>query len=208
MNNKIHPFLFFSLLGICLLFMASAHAQPIADLAPALESGKISFSRLSGTGSSSGLSIRGTIRNDASSPVRINTNLARPLFLKNSSDRQNMVAYQILETGGRYFRDAMGSFIEIKPNSTLGVELVAYCADYEKENPVGTDSFSLEMMPSNLQEVTEKIRKFKMRNPSEDVTAAAQVALWLGQGKTPDEIGKTFEYTASDLATARRILAE
>jgi hypothetical protein len=188
--------------------IAPIQAQAISNLQAEVAAGRISVEALNGTGGSSGASIRGKIRNTTNSAIRLSTRLAPPLFLKNSSARQNMVAYAMYGGDGSYYREGGGSFISVEGNQSLDVQLIAYCADHEKENPAPSDSFRIAELPSRLSTTAEKIARYKQRFPDDEITVAAQVALWLGQGLTPEEIGKTFEFSNQDLAKAREILRE
>ena len=186
-----------------------AHSQnTIHDLVAAIDAGIIEVIELRGTGSSTGSAIVGVIQNNSSRQVRINTTLANPLFLGNRSSRsrQNMIAFEIYQRDGGYYSSGRDSFIEVSRNARQSITLVAYCADYEKDNPTSSDQFSIAPIPANLTIVSSKISAYKKANPSAEITIAAQVALWLGQGLTPSQIRETFEFTAADEEQARRIL--
>lgn len=180
----------------------------ISDLQAELQSGRISVEAMRGNGSSSGMSIEGRIRNTSQRPVRISTNLRRPMYLGNrtSRSRQNMVAFSVYERGGTYYTDGRNSYIEVPPNQILDVQLLAYCADYEKDNPSITDQFAITDMPPEISEIVRKIANYKSRNPDEDLTRVAQVALWLAQDLSPAEIRRTFEFSAQDEMKAREIM--
>lgn len=119
-----------------------------------------------------------------------------------------MVAYAIYGHDGSYYKGDAGPFISVEANQSINVQLIAYCADHEKENPVSSDNFQMAELPSALRTTAEKIARYKRRFPDAESTVAAQVALWLGQGLTPEEISKTFEFSNHDLAKAREILRE
>jgi hypothetical protein len=180
----------------------------IYDLEDAILQGHVAIEQMRGNGSSSGTSIEGRIRNSSQRTVRINVNLRKPMYLGNrtSSARQNMVAFSIYQRGGRYFTEGLNAFIEVTANQSLDVQFVAYCADFEKDNPSSADQFVVASVPDSMSGIIEKIANYKRLNPNDDVTVAAQVALWLAQGVAPDQIRTTFQFSQQDERTARAII--
>lgn len=196
-------------IALTLMTVSLSNAQTtVSDLGSELRSGNLSIENLRGTGSSSGLSIQGRIENTTSSPIRIRISLRPAIFLGNrtSRSRQNMIAFSIFQRGGGYYKREGVSYIEFPANQSVAVDMIAYCADFEKENPSSTDSFEAYAVPEELAAVTRKIAAYKNANPDEEVTVAAQVALWLGQGLSPSQIRTTFQFTPSDERKARQIL--
>lgn len=199
----------FAFLAVFAVFSNSALAQPsISDLQSEMQSGRIAVEGMRGNGSSSGMAIDGRIRNTTQRPVRINTSLRRPMYLGNrtSRSRQNMIAFSLYERGGSYYTYGNNPFIEVPPNQSLDVQLIAYCADFEKDNPGETDQFAISEVPPELSRITQKIADYKRRNPDDEVTIAAQVALWLAQGYSPEEIRTTFQFSSQDEMKARMII--
>lgn len=201
--------LFFALLAAIVITPSPAFSQTtISDLQAEIQSGSIVVEDMRGNGSSSGMAINGRIRNTSQRLIRINTNLSRPMYLGNRTSRssQNMIAFSLYETGGGYYTDSNSSFIEVPANQSLNVQLIAYCADFEKDNPSQTDQFSISEVPSEISGITQKIADYKRRYPRDDITVAAQVALWLAQGLSSSEIRTTFQFSPQDETKARAII--
>jgi hypothetical protein len=191
------------------LFIGQTFAQTtVSDLQDEIQAGRIAVENMQGKGSSTGMAIEGRIRNTTSKTLRINTNLKQPVYLGNRTSRlrQNMVAFSVYERGGSYFTDGRSSFIEVPANESYDVQLLAYCADYEKENPTSADQFVISQLPSGISDITRKIAEYKRKNPDDNSIQAFQVALWLAQGLTPEEIRKTFDFSQQDEIKARRIM--
>lgn len=204
--NKFILFLPTVLIALC---TGQAFAQTtVSDLHDEIQSGRISVENMRGNGSSTGMAINGRIRNTTSRTLRINTNLRQPMYLGNrtSGSRQNMVAFGVYGRSGSYFTDGRSSFIEVLANQSHDIQLLAYCADYEKENPTLADQFVISQVPPEISEITRKIAEYKRRNPDEDSIQAFQVALWLAQGLSPEEIRRTFDFSYQDEIKARRIM--
>lgn len=194
-----------------LLFLSISHAfgqAQTTDFYKAIQTGSISIESLRGNGSSTGMAVEGNIRNRTQRLLRISTTLLEPLYLANRGLGQNMVAFNVFEEDGSYYSDGQTSFIEVRPNDSLAIKLLAYCADYEKENPTAYDQFVVSQTPANIRNATTKILAHKRRNPNDDSIEAYQVALWLAQGVPPDQIRETFEFTSTDEFKARRILQD
>ena len=190
-------------------FCGVAHSQnAISDLESEIESGRISLEAIHGNGSSSGMAIEAVIRNTTGKPLRLNTNLRRPIYLGNRSSRssQNMIAFSVYGRGGSYYSDGDNAFIEVAPNKEMDIEMIAYCADYDKDNPSSADQFDISRMPPQIERASEKIAAYKRNNPDVDVLKAAQVALWLAQGVSAEKIQTTFPFSPNEEAVAREIL--
>lgn len=200
-----------SLLVIFSLTTNPALAQaPISDLQTEIDSGRISVVSLLGNGNSSGMAIEGAIRNSTERSIRIATNLSRPIYLSNrsSSKSQNMIAFGLYGRDGGYYDDGTTSYIDVPANQSLDVSFIAYCADYEKENPSSSDSFSISEVPANLARAASQIAEYKRNNPDEDIVVAAQIALWFAQGLSSKEIQTTFPFSAADEAKAIVIISQ
>lgn len=187
-----------------MLFFGATAAQAVTDLSDELESGDVALESVAGNGGSSGTVLTGYLRNQSGSSKRIGVDLARPLYLVNSGFRQNMVATQVYNRDGGYFSDGKKSFIELKSNQRAPIVFVAYCADFEKENPTAEDSFTIGKMPGNLNRVAKKVREYVSRNPNAEVTIAAQLAFWLVQGESTSDIRQKFEFSQSDEMLGRQ----
>jgi hypothetical protein len=180
-------------------------AQSPEDMDAALRNGDISLTA-SGNGASSGASIEGYLQNNRPRTIRLSTVISDGLYLKNSGVAQNMVATQVYFAGGGYYVEGDLLFIELKPNSRTPVMLIAFCADFELDNPSSGDSFRRDSMPSGLRSIAAKVSKYMADYPDEDTITAAQLAFWLTRGETLDSINEKFDFDPDDAAMARRIM--
>jgi hypothetical protein len=179
--------------------------SPVMDIDAALRNGDVTLAA-AGNGGSSGASIDGYLQNNRTRIIRISIIISAGLYLKNSGSAQNMVATQLyFADGGYYMEDAL-AFIELEPNSRTPVTLVAFCADFELDNPSSDDSFSRASMPSDLISIAARVSRYMANHPDEDTVTAAQLAFWLTRGETLDSIHKKFDFTSDDAALARRIM--
>ena len=181
-----------------------------SDLKSAIASGSVTLSNIHGNGSSSGNAIEAIIKNRTDSNIKIYTQLDDPLYLGNetSQSSQNMLAFEVYGDGGTYYSDGTKSFIELSPNQRMRVDITAYCTDYYKDNPGYNDRFRSAETPDDIKDIADKIASYTKRNSMTDITVGAQVALWLGQGLTPEEIKETFPFSSRDRAIANDILRE
>lgn len=193
---------------LLLILSAGAFAQaPVSDLVDEIGARRIQLSSLAGNGNSSGTAITGILTNETAAAIRLDINLSQPLFLKNAAgSNQNMVATQVLLSGGRYSSDGRRSFIVLPPRARTAIVLVAYCADFEKDNPDTGDRFTLAALPPRLIQVMENIRLHVVANPKAEVVAAAQAAVWLAQGIPIAKIRERFPVSPADEQLARRFL--
>jgi hypothetical protein len=193
--------------ALLLWLSTDASAQPtVTDLVDEMAARRVQLSSIAGNGSSSGTAITGYLSNETGSAIRLDVNLSRPLFLVNSGSSQNMVATQVYLSDGRYSSDGRRSFVTLAPRGRTAVVLIAYCADFDKDNPGDADRFSLGSMPPRLVPVLEKIRAYAVANPKADVVVAAQAAVWLAQGVTIGKIRERFPVSVADEQLARRFL--
>jgi hypothetical protein len=117
-----------------------------------------------------------------------------------------MVALHVYMRGGGFYTQGTDSFITLAPDSRLSVQFVAFCMDFEKDNPTAEDRFSVAAMPAELLPVLANIRGYVMANPEIDVTSAAQVAIWLFQGVSIRDIRSRFAVTPEDEVLARQFI--
>ena len=184
---------------ILLLHLNSSEGQSVVnDLSSSVERRRIVLESAHGTGASSGSAINGIIRNETDREINIDVFASNPVFLVNRGSGQNMVVTQIYGRDGSYVSDGKRSFITLRPREQSQVVFVAYCADFEKENPTESDQFILGQVPTELRSVVESIAAFARTNPNRDITAAAQVAIWLAQGINSQEIAKKFSFSPED----------
>ena len=106
---------------VVLLFLSlgvNAAAQTtISDLSAEVESRRVQLESMAGNGGSSGTVITGYLVNEATTPIRIDVNLSRPLFLVNRGSSQNMVATGVYLSSGEYSTDGRRSFITLRQKS-------------------------------------------------------------------------------------------
>lgn len=186
------------------MFTAIALAQPgVVDLKRELDAGRVRLTSIAGTGGSSGTVITARLQSATSSELRIEVHLTQPIYLVNSGSSQDMIASQVFFDGGRYQSDGKKSFLVIPPRSTFSVVFMAYCADFEKDNPTITDRFYMGSAPPNLTSVLDKVRTYHRANPDGEVVVATQAAIWLAQGVSLEKIRTKFPVSATDAQLAR-----
>lgn len=188
-----------------------AAEQPAAgrgphDLAVLLDEGLVVLEDLRGKGASSGNAVEGAIRNLSGRDLRIDIAMAKPVFFRNSGRGQNMIAALILGADGGYVSDGQTSFIDVSGNQRTPISLVAFCADFEKDNPTAAESFTVDTAPPELAGVAARIAQHLRANPDADITVPGQVAVWLARGVSEEEIQEKFPFTRQDVALARAFL--
>jgi hypothetical protein len=177
------------------------------QLGEALSSGNVTLSAR-GNGSSSGSAVLGSLRNNTLNNIRVNINLNGGLYLSNSGSGQNMIATQIFLSDGGYYTES-GSpdmFIELTPNTNTQIRFRAYCADFERENPSATETFSRISMPSGFQSIASKISRYENDNFGKSLVVPIQLALWRAQGQSRANIAEKFSFNNDDWEIATRIL--
>lgn len=193
-------------LAICTLFAATllvTAATDIRELHDELEAGRITLDSAVGNGSSSGAAVSGSLHNQSDAATHVAVYLAKPIYLENSSSRQNMVAAQVYLANGGYRSDGRRAFITLPAHGRTRVQFMAYCADFAKDNPSQHDSFTVAATPPILARTIANINAYAAQHPEADITCAAQVAIWLAQGEAPLKIRAKFTFNAEDEALAR-----
>ena len=180
--------------------------QDSTDLADLISSGSVSLVRASGNGASSGNSIDAVLRNNTEREIEVDVFMRQPVFLTNTGVGQNMIASMVVGADGGYMQNGERSVVALKPSEQFNASMVAYCADFEKENPTGAETFAVAQAPAHLAPIITRINEYVLANPNANVTAAAQVAIWMAQNKSPDEIAKKFEFTPADEQLAHQFL--
>ena len=158
-----------------------------------------------GNGSSSGFSVDGFIHNFGSRNLRISTAVKNGLYLKNSGAGQNMVVIAVYEEDGSYFVDGKYGYIELKALTRTPVSFIAFCADFDRDNPSSKESFSVAAMPAGIKEIAAKISRYAADHDDDDLTRAGQLALWFAQGETASSISAKFDFDSDDEAIAGQI---
>ncbi|MBX3726810.1 MAG: hypothetical protein KF823_12945 [Xanthomonadales bacterium] len=201
-------------LGACSAEQSPASSEPNertsttnpGDFADLIDAGILAVVRANGNGSSSGASMEGIIQNSSSRPVHVDIIMSRPVFFRNGGRGQNMIASMILNGDNSYSQSRGNSFVSLRPNEQSGVKFIAYCADFEKDNPTPSETFTVDTAPPHLVNVMRRVAAHARANPDADFTVPAQVAVWLAQGVNSAEIAKRFPFTASDEVLARSFL--
>jgi hypothetical protein len=195
------------LMLICLVAAQTVVAGGnVTDLADELDSRRVTLEAAVGNGASSGNAVDGYLVNGQEEEMRVGVQLTRPLFLANGGRGQNMAATHVYLEDGTYITDGHKEFIPLKPKVRTRVSFVAYCVDFEKENPSQSDTFTLAATPANLTAVLGKIRAYKTANPSAKITVAAQAAIWMVQGMTMEKIRTKFDVSPADEQLARKLI--
>jgi len=180
-----------------------AHAEALESL---LTSEQVQITGVQGRGASSGASLTGTLTNRTGSTIKVDAVMLEPIYFDNAGSAQNMVATQVYGSGGAYYLDGTRRYIELSPHESMQVLFIAYCADFERDNPGYSDALHTAPMPYRIASVARKIAEYEASNPDVDTVAPAQLALWLSQGVTPDQIREQFNFDQEDLENARSIL--
>lgn len=178
----------------------------VRQLRDEIEAGRVALATIRGNGNSSGMAITAVATNRTSSELRIEIDLLQPIYLANGGRGQNMVAVGVYLEGGSYYSDQGSDFVLLPPGSPTQVEFIAFCADFDRENPSATDQFSPEEMPNELRSVVSNIGRYLRENPEAEATVPAQVALWMAQGEEAESIQEVFEFTPEEHTLARRII--
>jgi hypothetical protein len=180
--------------------------REVVDLHDELDDGHVNLTSASGNGSSSGSSITARLVSATPSPLRIDVVLSRPIYLANTGRGQNMIALQVYLSDNSYATDGTDAFITLPGQTATPVVFVAFCMDFEKDNPTALDQFFVAEVPTSVLPVVERINRYAAANPDADIVAAAQAAIWLAQGVTIRAIRSRFNVTPADEALARQFL--
>jgi hypothetical protein len=203
----------FSIVAGCLIvlshiFSSPAHAQNgVLDLRNAIDAQQVRLVSVRGNGSSSGSSLSGYLENLTHSSIRIGTHFVKPIFLANSGAGQNMLATQVYGHDGTYYPDGSTGYISVPVRGRLQVQIIAYCVDFERDNPSNTETLRRAEIPARIRSIADKITRFERRNPTLDTTVASQIALWISQDIPEKDILERFRYSDEDRRIAQQIMA-
>ena len=181
--------------------------EVVEDLAAALDRGHVApYEAASGTGASSGLAVDAYLINQRNTDVSLDISLRQPLFLRNRGRGQSMFVIKVYLRGGRYESDGFRSFISLQPKLLTPVQFVAYCADFDKDNPSNTEELVRDAPPVSLLPLLQSISNYESSHPNQDITIAAQAAIWLAQGVSIEEVRTKFEVDRDQELLAREFL--
>jgi len=183
-----------------------APAKPwMSELADAIAASDAALSSVAGNGNSSGAAITAEILNKTASMIRVGIHLVSPLYLVNSGRAQNMVAVAVYGADGSYNKDSRGAYVALSPNKGTRVLFIAFCADFDKNNPTQQDRFTLGSLPTSLQPVVTRIIEHLRNSPETDLTVAGQAAIWMAQGVSLGEIRERFPVSDYEVWLARQL---
>ncbi len=178
----------------------------VEDLGSALNGGHVAIDGASGNGASSGLAVDAYLTNHQNTEISLSISLKRPMFMRNRGRGQNMIVTKVYLHSGAYQADGLRSFISLQPKVHTPVQFVAYCFDFDKDNPSKTEEFTHDALPINVLPVLQSISTYESSHPNEDVTIAGQVAIWLAQGVSIEDIRTKFEVNHDQEVLAREFL--
>lgn len=202
----MHPVRRLVFCGLLCLALPGHGGSEVLDLQDQLDAGALALEDVTGTGASSGMAIEAWLSNASDATRRIGVHLKAPVYFTNRGRGQNMLATQIYGRDGRYLMDAGRALIELEPGERTPVVFVAYCADFDRENPTSADRFGVDRPPVELAAIARRISAYEQANPHQDITVAAQVALWLWQGEMAAEIRARFPFSSADEQLARTLM--
>lgn len=99
-------------------------------------------------------------------------------------------------------------FIVEPGGASLNVVFVAYCVDFEKENPAWGERFGVTVVPESFRDIARAISAYSAIRPQQDLTAPSQVALWLHRGVGQAVIMERFPFTGEDYRHAQAMLKQ
>lgn len=202
---KTHYFIFLVVLFTCLYTSFTRADVLTRSLTNEIESGNVSIGGVEGTGGSSGLVLDGYIINNTNKELNLDVYLSNAIYFVNKGRGQNMYALGVLERSGKFFRSGKKSFIKLGSKKKVAVKFLSYCADFEKDNPSPGEEFRIDVPTPNIKPVLSRISEYHQKYPTRDITAAAQVAIWITQGESPSAIRLKLEYSQGDLELAYQL---
>ena len=160
---------------------AHGATNELKSLNDGIGQGSITIESVAGTGRSSGMALNAVLTNTTEMTQRIFVYLDAPLYFRNrNSAAQDMVATQVYARDGMYWRQSDHTpFIEVAAWSRLPVTFVAYCADFDKDNPSGADALDIVPVRQSIATVMRQISAYEAANQDVDT-----VPIRLGQTPT------------------------
>jgi hypothetical protein len=201
-----------NVVGVLLIVMGciAARGASAEDLADLLASGKVRLENTTGTGASSGSALEGELVNATQATIEVSVRMDKPLYFANGGVGQNMVAVSVFGRDGGYkTREGEEGFVEVARGARLPVTFVAYCADFEKENPTPSERFSVSTpASSNVLAVAKLIAEYEAANSETNNVAAMQFFLWRSQGVSAEKIREKFAVAPADEQVANGLLEQ
>lgn len=184
---------------------------PMRSLNNLLASGSVAIQDGRGNGGSTGAVLLASIENMTEQALDVLVHFDAPLFFRNGGRGQNMLATAVYLSDGSYWRNNSGErYISIGPRSssegTQAVTFLAYCVDFEKDNPSANDSLARAILPEHLRQVGDQMVRFEQQNPDYQ-GVAPQLALWRAQGLELEDIALKFSYSNQDVRDMRTLLS-
>jgi len=193
-------------LAVCLALNVAAPAQtksarPIT-LQSAVASGRVE-AQFFGTGASSGDSVKLKVKKGPRAgrgPLKVTVPPGSLLRSSSGSDQSMVVSgVEGVDMGGRMFRPT--SQIVLTNSAPVTYVLKAFCAEFEKENPSVSTSFTLEQPDPILACIVRKSRALTV--------PAAQAAVWIYTDRmTFSRVNHKFRVDSSDWTAAETVVAE
>lgn len=176
----------------------------IASRSVAIQNGR-------GNGGSTGAVVLAAIENMTEQALNILVHFDEPLFFRNGGRGQNMLATAVYLSDSSYWHNNSGErYIPISPRtsseSTQTVTFLAYCVDFDKDNPSANDPLVRTGLPEHLRRVGDQMVQFEQQNPDYQ-GVAPQLALWRAQGLELEEIASKFSYSTEDVRDMRTLLS-
>lgn len=174
---------------------SSASAQIVHDLGEEIDAGNISLASARADGTLSSASVQASLTNQTAEVRRVSIHLGQAFYLVNNGRGKDLVATEVYFSDGDYQSDGRRPFIELEPGIETAVMFVAYYVDFDKDIPSSEERFSIGDMPADLESVVASVSTFAFANPSMDIAVTAQMAIWLAQGESLDDIRSKIEFT-------------
>jgi hypothetical protein len=119
-----------------------------------------------------------------------------------------MLAIQVFLSTGVYTVSGNDKFIRLPPNASVPVMVIAFCADFDRENPGPSETFATASMPRDMEGIAAKISRYIADNfDDEELTAPVQLALWRARGQSRSDIEEKFEFGNAEWNLSTQIMS-
>ena len=185
------------LLALTFLFCAFnifGQSPRVVQLEEVLRNGDVVLTA-NGNGDSSGFAVDGYLKNNTQNRININVKIENGLYLKNSGRGQNMLAIQIFLSDGGFLSDGRDYFIIVPAQGSVHVVFNSFCADFNLNIPLPTESFTVAAMPVGIAGIAYRMSRYAAdAGLGKDSTRALQIALWRSLGLKREEIMRKFHF--------------